>query len=296
MNDKQTLEYYTQMTVFKLDMSREVLIFPPTTPQNRKLLHTLAHHMGLMHTSYGDGEQRQVHIKRPGPGSNVSPPSLAGGFQGNEANRHNLARSSTADFNETRQYEPQSYNTLRGQSSVGLLDVMDPNGFGHAANSNLRNAKSFADLRSWSPSPVPSSASFPAALQTNGVRLQALNDSASSNTPTITPTASSSGAGLGGEEPFLISGFNTMSLGNPRNQTSPRRQRSFFAPASPWEDGSYQAAGPIGSKRTVSVGVENPSQPMRQSRGPTSNNTMGFRRQNGRGSDELRNATSTIAE
>ncbi|KIX09751.1 uncharacterized protein Z518_00832 [Rhinocladiella mackenziei CBS 650.93] len=303
MNDPKTLEFYTEMTLFRRDLSREVLIFPPTLePHHRRIVHTLAHHMGLMHTSRGSGDQRQVHIHRPAPGTNVSPPALPGAFGSNDGLRQTLARSSTADFSEgNRQYDSPAFNTLRGQSSVGLLDVMDSNAFGRSADSNLRNAKSFADLRSWSPSPVPSSASFPAALQTNGARLQALNDTAGSNTPTLTPTASNSAPGVSREEPFLISTLSNLSIGsNSGSQTSPRRQRSFFGNGAEWNDTqSYHATAPIGSKRTVSMGPESNTQntnPMRQSRGPSSNNAIGFRRQNGRGSDELRTAASAIAE
>jgi R3H domain len=304
MNDPKTLEFYTDMMLFRRDTSREVLIFPPTLdPASRRIVHTLAHHMGLAHTSRGTGEQRQVHILRPAAGTNVSPPSASGGFPAPDGMRQNMARASTSDFGEGRAYEPMfNNNILRGQSSVGLLDVGDSN-YGRNADNNLRNAKSFADLRSWSPSPVPSSASFPAALQTNGTRLQAqaqgLNDTAGSNTPTLTPTASSSGAGAR-DEPFLISGFSNLSMGNGSgNQTSPRRQRSLFGAGS-WDDTqSYQPTAPIGSKRTVSIGPDSTTQdrvPMRQSRGPSSNNAIGFRRQNGRGSDELRTASSAIAE
>ena len=300
MNDPKTLEFYTEMMLFRRDTSREVLIFPSTLdPPSRRIVHTLAHHMGLQHTSRGTGEQRQVHIFRPAPGTNVSPPSASGGFVPNDNMRQNLARSSTSDFGEGRGYEPIfNNNILRGQSSVGLLDVVDSS-YGRNAESNLRNAKSFADLRSWSPSPVPSSASFPAALQANGTRLQAqaqgLNDTGT-NTPTLTPTTSS-GGGAREEPSFLIStmnnSMNNMSLGNGTgNQTSPRRQRSLFSAGASWDDSQpYQPTGPIGSKRTVSIGPE------RQPRGTNVNNGFGFRsRQNGRGSDELRTASSAIAE
>ena len=300
MNDAKTLEFYTEMTLFKRDVSREVLIFPPTLePNHRRIVHTLAHHMGLMHTSRGNGEQRQVHIHRMAPGTNISPPTLPGAFGSSEGLRQSLARSSTADFSDGRPFDGPAFNTLRGQSSVGLLDV-DPNSYGRSADSNLRNAKSFADLRSWSPSPVPSAASFPAALQTNGARLQALNDAAGSNTPTLNSASSNPGPSLNQDEPFLISSFSNLGLaGNGGSQTSPRRQRSFFGNGSEWADGQgYQATAPIGSKRTVSIGPESTAQsttPLRQSRGP-GNNTVGFRRQNGRGSDELRTAASAIAE
>ena len=301
MNDAKTLELYTELTLFRRDTSREVLIFPPTLePNHRRVVHTLAHHMGLSHTSRGNGEQRQVHIHRMAPGTNASPPTLPGAFGSSEGLRQTLARASTADFNDGRAFDGPAFNTLRGQSSVGLLDVMDPNTYGRSADSNLRNAKSFADLRSWSPSPVPSTASFPAALQTNSARLQALNDTAGSNTPTLTPTTSNSGPGVNRDEPFLISSFSNLSMANNGgNSTSPRRQRSFFGNGSEWTDGqSYQATAPIGSKRTVSIGPENTAHntnPLRQSRGPNPS-ALGFRRQNGRGSDELRTAASAIAE
>lgn len=304
MNDPKTLEFYTEMTLFRRDTSREVLIFPATLePNHRRIVHTLAHHMGMMHTSRGSGDQRQVHIHRIAPGTNVSPPTLPGAFGPNDSLRQTLARSSTTDFNDGRPFEGPGFNTLRGQSSVGLLDVMDPNTYGRSADNNLRNAKSFADLRSWSPSPVPSTASFPAALQTNGARLQALNDTAGSNTPTtLTPTASNSGPGVNRDEPFLISSFSNLGISNSGgSQTSPRRQRSFFGNGSEWSDGqqTYPATAPIGSKRTVSIGPESTGQnanPLRQSRGPSSSSAVGFRRQNGRGSDELRTAASAIAE
>ena len=306
MNDGKTLEFYTTMTIFRSDPTREVLIFSPTlTPEYRRVVHTLAHQLGLQHTSRGTGDQRQVHVTRPAPGTNVSPPSMSGSFNANDGRRQPLTRTSTSDFGEGRAYEPMPFNnnvTLRGQSSVGMLDV---EGYGRNPDTNLRNAKSFADLRTWSPSPAASSASFPAALQTNGARFQAqaqgMNDTAGSNTPTLTPTASSTGGAAGNSrdpEPFLISGFSNLSMGNVSgNQTSPRRQRSMFG--STWDDSqSYQQNAPIGSKRTVSIGPEGTSDrmPLRQPRGANSNSAIGFRRQNGRGSDELRTASSAIAE
>ncbi|KAK5949697.1 Peptidyl-prolyl cis-trans isomerase pin4 [Knufia fluminis] len=294
MNDPVTLEFYTQLTLFKLNAEPETLIFPQDLPpENRRLVHTLAHHMGLLHTSHGMGEQRQVHVQRAAAGSNVSPPNPSVNA------RQGLVRTTTTDYGEGRPYDGPSYTSLRGQASVGLLDARgDTNAFGRQDNSNLRNAKSYADLRTWSPSPVPSAASFPAALQTNGSRLQAIGDTAGSNTPTLTPVASNPTMGNGRDEPFLISGFNNLGIGNgSSSQTSPRRQRStFFNSTSTWEDQpSYQATAPIGSKRTVSIGPDS-SAPLRQSRGPGSTNAMGFRRHNGRGSDELRNAASAIAE
>ena len=299
MNDGRTLEFFSEMTLFKADTSREVLIFPADLdPPSRRIIHTLAHHMGLQHTSRGAGEQRQVHVYRPAPGTNVSPPSLSSGFPPSDSGRPSYARGSNSDMHDGGY--PNQFDRLRGQASLGLLDV---DGYGRAAaENNLRNAKSFADLRSWSPSPVPSSASFPAALQTNGTRLQAqaqsANDTAGSSTPILTPTASS-GTGAGtNDPPFLISSFSNMSMTGPgANQTSPRRQRNMFGGAAWDESQTYQPTGPIGSKRSVSMAPENSSSErfaMRQPRGPGAN-AIGFQRRNGRGSDEMRQAQA-IAE
>ncbi|RMD43650.1 hypothetical protein DV735_g1438, partial [Chaetothyriales sp. CBS 134920] len=310
MNDPETLKFYTEMTLFRNDPSREVLIFSPTlTPEYRRVVHTLAHQLGLQHTSRGTGDQRQVHVTRPAPGTNVSPPSMSSSFTATgDGRRQPLARASTSDFGEGRSYEPLPFNnnvTLRGQSSVGMLDV---EGYTRNNDTVIRNAKSFADLRTWSPSPAASSASFPTALQTTGARLQAqaqaMNDTTGSNTPVLAPVASTPGAGPAPSgrdpEPFLISAFSSLSMANGSGpQTSPRRQRSLFG--SGWDDSqTYTAAGPIGSKRAVStIGSDAAAadrNPLRQPRGATPTSAMGFRHPAAHGSDELRTATTAIAE
>lgn len=302
MNDPATLEFFSQLTLFRSDANREVMIFPPTLePAHRKIIHTLAHSMGLVHTSRGNGEQRQVHVYRTQPGANISPPnsSMSNNFHNSDL-RRGLSRAATTDFSEARQPESASFNTLRGQSSVGLLGVtgFDSSSASLGNSANLRAAKSFADLRSWTPSPVPSNASYAPVLQTNGSRMHQYDTTSGAHTPTLTPTASNSGlGGLGREDAFLATGLGGMSLGSGLgNASSPRRQRNVF---SSWEDSqAYPPTGPIGSNRTVSVGPDNGSQdrlPSRQPRGPAERGP-GFRRQNGRGSDELRNGPSIIVE
>jgi hypothetical protein len=298
MNDPRTLEFYTELAMFSKDNNREIFIFPASlTPDERLIVHTLAHSMGLMHSSRGNGEQRQVHVHKTATGPNISPPnsSLSGTFHNSDL-RRGLSRSATTDFSEARQSDNAAFNTLRGQSSVGLLGVFDSsNSSGNAAN--LRAAKSFADLRTFTPSPAASTASFPAGLQTNGARLQH-DSTVGSNTPSLTPT-SNAGLGFGRDENFLVSGLGSMSLGKGQgSSSSPRRQRNVF---SSWgEDSqSYPAPAPIGSNRTVSLGGDNASHdrlPTRQPRGPAPERGSGFRRQNGRGSDEFRNGPGVIAE
>lgn len=283
MNDPVTLEYYTKLMIFKNSSEPETLIFPSdTSPENRKIIHTLAHHMSLQHTSHGDGDRRQVHVQRPVAGTNISPPNPMSSM------RHGLSRTSTAEYDHGRGYDGPEYGTLRGQASVGLLGVSDSHAFGRSDAGNLRNAKSFHDLRSWSPSPAHSVASFPVELQRNGARLQALNDTASANTPVLTPAASTPALNTARDEPFLISTFGNLGLGNgAATQTSPRRQRSNFfnQGQAAWDEQQSYNTGPIGSKRTISVGTDN-LPPIRQSRGPTTSGLGGFIKR-GRGSDEM---------
>ncbi|KAI4121857.1 MAG: hypothetical protein LQ338_006126 [Usnochroma carphineum] len=303
LNDPQTLSFYSQLLLFKDDMTREVLIFAPElTPIARRIVHTLAHHMGLCHSSHSNGDQRQVHVYRS-PNHNISPPIPQGSSIHSDSDRRNLSRAPTMEFGEARVVAPGMYNTLRGQQSTGFLGVPDsPGGFGN--QSNLRGAKSFADLRSYSPSPVPSSASFPVALQSNITKFQEQQGnygpgSAASTTPTLTPTASAQALSQHRSEDMLVNGFGGMSLNGsslgPKGG-SPRRLRGMFS----WDqDSQPSAAGPIGSNRSFSNNYDNHSQergsnlPVRQPRGPAIERGSGFSRgrQNGhqaRGSDELR--------
>lgn len=311
LNDPQTLSFYSELLLFRDDQNREALIFPSTLlPSERRIVHTLAHHMGLSHVSRGNGDQRQVHVVRASPGSNISPPiPQVSTIHPGDPSRRGLNRAATIDFNEARSTEPGMYGTLRGQQSTGFLGIPDsPGGFG--AQQNLRAAKSFADLRSYTPSPVPSSASFPAALQSNIARFQDYGPgSAASTTPTLTPTAS--GTALGAQhrnenDGLLVNGLRDMSLGGPlgpngTNGSSPRRLRGMFS----WDQDHQQqsAGGPIGSNRNFSTTYDDQSRdrvqnlPLRQPRGPTMERGPGFSRsrQNGhqgRGSDELRASSS----
>ncbi len=319
LNDPQTLNFYSELLLFKDDMSREALIFPTTlSPNQRRLVHTLAHHMGLSHISRGNGEQRQVHVVRAPPGSNISPPiPQVPAIHPGDAQRRGLNRAATIDFNEARA-DPAIYNnTLRGQQSSGFLGIPDsPSGFG--AQQNLRAAKSFADLRSYTPSPVPSSASFPVVLPSNLGRFQEYGpNSAASTTPTLTPTAAGSALGPHRDEGLLVSGLGGMSLGgslgpNGPNGGSPRRGRGIFAwdseVQSQVQQQSQSAGGPIGSNRAFSLNTNmNPYEevsrnggqtlPLRQPRGPGAERGSGFSRNRPgghqpRNSDELRPSSS----
>lgn len=297
LNDTQTLSFYSQMLLFKEDTGRDSVIFPPNlTPVQRRTIHTLAHNMGLGHASRGSGDQRQVQVFKVAPGTNVSPPlsAIPASVQPPDSARRGLNRAATIDFSEARNEGPAHFNTLRGQPSSNFLGVLDSSG-GFGNTQNLRAAKSFADLRSYTPSPVPSSASFPAALQSNGARLQQYDGSGSvaSNTPTLTPAPSGSSLGMQRDDNLLVNSLSSLSLGTGIGgpNSSPRRLRGMFS----WEQPESQpsSAGPIGSNR-IGAGFDGQSQermPIRQPRGPIPEKGPGFRRPNGhqaRGSDELR--------
>ncbi|KAJ9490454.1 hypothetical protein VN97_g2805 [Penicillium thymicola] len=293
LNDTQTLSYYSQLLLFKEDTVRDSVIFPHNlTPSQRRTVHTLAHNMGLGHASRGSGEQRQVQVFKIAAGANVSPPTSSIPPSGqSDSGRRGLNRAATIDFSEARQEGPGAFNTLRGQNS-GFLGVMDSPG-NFANGQNLRAAKSFADLRSYTPSPVPSSASFPAALQSNGARLQYEGaPTATSNTPTLTPAQSGSSLGMQRDDNLLVNSLGGLSLGTGIGgpNSSPRRLRGMFS----WEQDNQQSnAGAIGSNRGMGMGYDGQQErmPVRQPRGPTPDKGTGFRRQNGhqaRGSDELR--------
>lgn len=301
LNDSQTLSYYSQLLLFKEDTARDSVIFPPNlTPSQRRTVHTLAHNMGLGHASRGNGDQRQVQVFKVAPGTNVSPPlsAIPPAGQPGDGGRRGLNRAATIDFSEARnEGGPGAFNTLRGQTS-SFLGVMDsPGNFGNTQN--LRAAKSFADLRSYTPSPVPSSASFPAALQSNGARLQYEGaPTGTSNTPTLTSAPSGSSLGMQRDDNLLVNSLGGLSLGTGIGgpNSSPRRLRGMFS----WEqDSQSSTAGTIGSNRGMGMGFDTTQQeriPIRQPRGPTPEKGTGFRRQNGhqaRGSDELR-ATSGV--
>jgi hypothetical protein len=286
--------------LFKRDVEREALIFPASlTPAQRRVVHTLAHNMGLGHLSRGNGDQRQVHVVRP-DASNVSPPLQQGPIMGDSARRV-LNRAATTDFSEARVADTSGYALLRGQHSTGFLGVPDSPG-GFANQQNLRAAKSFADLRSYTPSPAQSTASFPVGLQSNIARFQDAGLGSTAVNPTINATSSGSLSQYSNEN-MLVNGLSNMTIGTSIGTGgSPRRVRSVFS----WDDNQGPPTAPIGSNRNFSMNNfdetsrdRNQIIPSRQPRGPAVERGQGFaRRQNGhqtRGSDEIKQQNSNIA-
>lgn len=160
---------------------------------------------------------------------------------------------------------------------------------------NLRAAKSFADLRSYTPSPVPSSASFPANLAQNVSRYaEYAQASAAAATPNLTPT--SAGERSAREDAFLANGMSSLGLSYDRSASSRVHATSRIGQE---REHHITNAGAIGSQRPVNGNAYDEPRngvntvPERQPRGPGSGwegANFSRPRQNGhvnRGSGEL---------
>ncbi|KIH95174.1 r3h domain protein [Sporothrix brasiliensis 5110] len=151
LNDPHQLRFYLELYMFHNDDSREVHIFPTdTSPEDRRLIHILAHNMGLEHTSIGEGDNRQVHVSKAkfsngGRQSTVQQPGVT-----LDGHPRGLSRAATYDFNDRQQ--PSVHSMNRGPT---LAIPNSPENHQQGLN-GLRGVKSFADLRSYSPSPSPS--------------------------------------------------------------------------------------------------------------------------------------------
>jgi len=293
LNEPVTLGYYSELMLFKNDVNRESLIFPPSiSPADRRIIHTLAHHMGLEHRSEGQGDSRCVQILKRAV--QISPPVAQHNYY-TESSRRGLNRAATIDFSEARENSGH-YHTLNRQGS-SLLDIPGSPGLsGLSPHNNLRAAKSFADLRSYTPSPVPSTASFPVGLTQNISRYAAeySHGSAASGTPNLTPT--SAGGGMNGrDDSFVLNGISNMTIGYDRPSSNRPNATGRIGQE---REAHTPATGAIGSHRTVNGNYEensrNGTAVERQPRGPGADwgagNGFSRPRQNGhvnRGSGEL---------
>ncbi|TIA21598.1 putative R3H domain protein [Aureobasidium pullulans] len=295
LNNPDTLKVYSDLLIFKEDKNRDLFIFPSNlSPPQRRVIHTISHHMGLAHISKGQADQRAVHVYKEAPRQRLSPPMpQIQAIQQGETQRRGLNRAATTDFTDVRNQDAFYHPTgVRHQQSGYLSGFQDaPSTL--AAGPNLRAAKSFADLRSYTPSPVPSTASFPATLGNNVSRF-AEYARENGGTPAITPTGSAAPIGTRGDENMLVNGLGNMNIGGPAGfASSPRGLRGMMS----WDRESNP--GPIGGHRSFSTNNtgydeqprdRNQGVPSRQPRGPMPERGSGFPRRNGhmaRGSDEL---------
>ncbi|GJN73937.1 hypothetical protein PLIIFM63780_008008 [Purpureocillium lilacinum] len=162
LNDPQTLDFYTELAMFKRDETREILVFPPTiAPEHRRSIHILAHHMGLEHQSIGEADSRQLTVlKRSQPSPTANAQNAAATL---DVHKRGLSRAATFDFAADRESRAASsnYAHMMGRQGPTLELPGSPDGSG--IPNNLRAAKSFADLRSFTPSPSQASSSYLAA-------------------------------------------------------------------------------------------------------------------------------------
>jgi hypothetical protein len=238
MNDAKTLDYYAKLVVFKDDESRRVFVIePPVSATYRRIIHELAHKLGLEHESAGSGDMRHVQVFKDKRTNNLGLQTSS--LLYNDTQRRGLARAATMDFNESRD---SVFHSLRTQNSA-LLDVPgSPGGLAGLGQRSLREAKSFGDLqnRSASPGSALSTGSFPAALTQNVTRY---NEYGILNTQ-------SSGSNLalsGRDDSYLTNGFANMSLGGyDRNSASSR----LTGRAAGMNGDVHVPAGAIGSQRS----------------------------------------------
>ncbi|GAB1313696.1 Peptidyl-prolyl cis-trans isomerase pin4 [Madurella fahalii] len=281
LNNPDTLSFYTELTLFRSDPNREIIVFPSTiTPQQRRTVHILAHNMGLEHRSVGEGQHRQIHVVKD-TGATASlhmPPGVSA-----DAHRRGLSRAATIDFAETRTNAPGQYGTLGRQGRHGpTLELPDsPDGGLNA----LRGVKSFADLRSYTPSPSLSASGYPQGSAVHGPNVAQYGEYSANlggqNSSLTTPTTP--GTGSNNDPSMLISDLGSMSLGEPFNGGRLRPR---------------ETPGAIGSQRPGLNGSSTRSVPERQPHGPSGDwgEGIGFSgrgRTNGhlqRGSDSSDNA------
>lgn len=246
LNDPATLEFYTQLTIFKNDQNREVHIFSTDiTPEQRRQIHILAHNMGLEHRSVGEADRRQIQImKRP----ENSPPVHAQSQLPNvswEDHRRGLSRAATFDFAESR-IGSSNYHALGRQNPTLEL----PGSPDNSIPNNLRTAKSFADLRAHSPSPAPSGSSYVGLGNGLGTRYADFSQSSLTTPPNLTPTTSHNAASS--TDALLASNMSSLGLGFDQNGSHMRNR---------------ETPGAIGSQRPGANGASR-NVPERQPRGP----------------------------
>ncbi|KAF7563348.1 hypothetical protein G7046_g779 [Stylonectria norvegica] len=267
LNDGQTLEFYTELVMFRRDDSREILVFPPgIAPEHRRSIHILAHHMGLEHQSIGEADTRQLTVlKRTQP----SPTTNAHNQPANSLDMHKrgLSRAATFDFadRDTRGAS-STYSHAPGRQGP-MLEV--PGSPDSGIPNNLRAAKSFADLRSFTPSPSQASSSYMAPVSGMG---------------NMGPGSTARfGDYMGGGMPQPI---HPGSSGTPKNDSALLNSLSSLN-LGPYDSNTMQnqsrnTPGAIGSQRPGANGSSKGA-PERQPRGPEWENVGGFggRRTNG---------------
>lgn len=252
--------------MFRRDDSREILVFPPgIAPEHRRSIHILAHHMGLEHQSIGEADSRQLTVlkrQQPSPTANVhnQPANSL------DMHKRGLSRAATFDFAADRDSRTASsaYNHVMGRQGPTLELPGSPDGNG--IPNNLRAAKSFADLRSFTPSPSQASSSY---LAPSGINNMTQGSTARFGDYVSQPVhPGSTGTPGPKNDAALLNSLSGLSLGS-------------FEPGA-LQSQARSTPGAIGSQRPGANGSSKGA-PERQPRGPEWESTGGFggRRANG---------------
>lgn len=261
LNDPQNLEFYTELAMFKRDDTREILVFPPSiAPEHRRSIHILAHNMGLEHQSIGEADSRQLTVlkrQQPSPTANVHNAAVANSL---DMHKRGLSRAATFDFAADRESRAASnnYAHLLGRQGPTLELPGSPDGSG--IPNNLRAAKSFADLRSFTPSPSQASSSYLAPGSSIGPGSTARFGDYHGHMQSAIQQGGSGTPGSKGDN-GLVSGLGNLSL-------------SPFDPSS-MQAQARNAPGAIGSQRPGASG-NSKNIPERQPRGPEWEPSAGF--------------------
>ena len=288
-NDPAVLGYYRALAVFAEKGETDYITFPAEIPaEHRRVIHKLAHDQGLGHESLGQGPDRRIHIYRHPAGTYGISPTVAGNPYAANTGQRSLNRAATTDFTNVRSNEAGFYEAPTPSVS-GWSASADPQSV-LSASANLRNAKSFADLRSNAGSPAHSNPG--SGLLPNMSRFQSYGSDSPNSSRTNLATTS---AAFSNGPDSLLNGISSMSLnstGYGPTAGSPQRLRGI----QPWDREPTGGPGPIGGHRTQSGNHEEQSRnrghgiPTRPLRGALSGGSAFPRRQNGhqkRGSDEI---------
>lgn len=272
LNDGRTLDLYVQLRKYKEDPSaREYLPFESSkSPEERRLIHTLAHHLGLYHESMGSNENRCTVVWKEG----MTPPSLALNSTIVEQLQYPgqnkiLARAATIDFGEQRTASSNGYGTI-GRNGNPSLEIPEDSPDGLNSANNLRTIRSMAELgrpgmQARTPSPGESA-------YANNMGMSSRQD-LSSGFPGMTTTPTTPGGSS------LNHRASDLSLSAVTNNLS-----SLSVAEGPYET-SRRDPGAIGSQRPSMNGLNGRNAPERQPRGPDNgwetNGGFAIRRANG---------------
>ncbi|KAF3766453.1 hypothetical protein M406DRAFT_227798, partial [Cryphonectria parasitica EP155] len=267
LNDERTLEIYVQLRKYKEDHTiREYLPFEASnTPEERRLIHVLAHNLGLHHESFGSNENRCTIVWKEG----MAPPGLAINTSHTPVsaveqlqypgNSKSLARAATIDFGEQRTSSSNGYGTISRHGNPALeLPDGSPDGLNSA--SNLRTIRSMAELGRpvmQARTPSPRDSAYPtSSLRLNEMGLSSRPD-LSGAFPGMTTTPTTPGSSLNHRA-------SDLSLAGVTNTLS-----SLSVAEGPYETSRpRENPGAIGSQRPGVNGLSARNAPERQPRGP----------------------------